>query len=43
MVMVHPVVGDANFDMVYMVKIHLGVDMADVNGSIDVKGTLRCG
>jgi len=31
------------FVMVYMVTIHLGVDIADVNGSIDIKGTLRCG
>ena len=31
------------FVMVYMVKIHFGVDIADVNGSIDFKGTFRCG
>jgi len=31
------------FAMVYKVKIHLGVDIAYVNGSIDVKVTLRCG
>ena len=31
------------FVMVYMVKIHLGVDIADVNGSIDVKGTFKYG
>jgi len=40
--MVHPLVV-LIFIMVYMVKIHLGVDMADVNGSIDVKGTLKDG